>query len=162
MTSQEVTGLVMTIAMVVGIIGCSGLIFAATALGIFFLFKRISGSQKEAARQRAQFLQTGLAAKATVLKLATQSMRISMRGYGGAQKTSLTLQVHPGPGIPESYTVQISPMIPDMAMPQIQPQAEIRVKVSPTDRDKVMIDFEAMGFSGLENFALDGLKGLGL
>jgi hypothetical protein len=148
--APEELGLAMTIVMFVGIVGFIGLMFVVGGLGTFFLMKKLKPSRQS----NDLTLQTGLAAKATVLKMATQSMRVSIRGYGGAQKLSLTVQVHSGPEIPEPYTTQFTPMVPDIAMPRIQPQAEILCKVSRTDRDKVVIDFEAMGYSGLENFAL--------
>ncbi len=90
-----------------------------------------------AARER-RILQTGRAARATVVSLGENSaggvVTVNDQPY-----LNLVLEVRDGVRPP--YTVSMDLVIPRVAVPQFQPGAVIAVKVDPNDPAAVVIDW---------------------
>jgi hypothetical protein len=91
---------------------------------------------------RAKLRATGLPGRATVLSIGELS--------GGTVTVndqpllSLTLEVESSFGDP--YVVAFETVVPRYAVPRVQPGEKVPVKIDPNDRQRVAVDWGAMGY----------------
>lgn len=130
----------MTIALVIGSVLCTLVI---SGLSMFMAFKVLRKVFQGSAQNNA-ILQNGLPGTARVMQLGAGGMTMLVGGQRSVQ-LAMTLEVQLGDGSPP-YQAQLSAMIPEIAMPRIQPGQEVPVKVDPANRAQVAIDLRAMGY----------------
>lgn len=111
--------------------------------GMYFLLRPVFDVFK-GMRARATLRAVGRPGRATVLSLGGPS--------GGGTVTvndqpllSLTLEVDDGFGS-SPYVVAFDTVVPRYAVPHIQPGETVPVKIDPNDRQRVAVDWGAMGY----------------
>ena len=108
----------------------SGVVMVGVA---FFVMPQFTGMMKDATGMvdglaaKAQLAQTGLPASAQVLAVQQTGVMVNYN-----PEVLATLQVtHPHTGA--AYQVQAKSVVPQIAIPQIQPGAHIQVRINPTN-----------------------------
>lgn len=127
------------VVQVLAIVSAAGMFLT----GMYFLLRPVFDVFK-GMNARAKLRATGLPGRAVVRGLGGPS--------GGGTVTindqpllSLTLEVEDGLGDP--YVVAFDTVVPRYAVARIQPGETIPVKVDPNDRQRVAVDWGAMGFA---------------
>ena len=141
----------MSIMFIVITVVSVGIGLAVTAVSLFFVFKVLSGLNKQS-QQSQQLLQTGVPGQATVMQMGAAGMTVS-QGARRSVQMNLVLQVqlahNPSDyrqGPPAPYQVQTALMVPEIAMPRLQPGSTVPVRVDPQNPQQVAIDFQGMGY----------------
>ena len=127
------------VVQVLSIVSAAGMFLT----GMYFLLRPVFDVFK-GMNARAKLRAVGHPGRATVISLGGPS--------GGGTVTindqpllSLTLEVEDGFGDP--YVVAFDTVVPRYAVAQIQPGATVPVKIEPNDRQRVALDWGAMGYS---------------
>jgi hypothetical protein len=127
------------VVQVLSIVSAAGMFLT----GMYFLLRPVFDIFR-GMNARAKLRATGLPGRAVVRSLGGPS--------GGGTVTvndqpllSLTLEITDGFGDP--YVVSFDTVVPRYAVPQIQPGENIPVKIDPNDRQRVAVDWGAMGYS---------------
>ena len=129
-----------------GIAFVFGMIVAAAA--VVFSIRAMTGNTGPQKRY-AVLIATGRAGQATVQQVGAGNMAVTM-GAIRHVKMQLVLQVQLAPDqggqSPAPYVVQMSALIPEIAIAKIQPGEPVPVKVDWNNPSEVVIDFAAMGY----------------
>ena len=134
---------VMTVVMV-AFSACIAIV--ATVVPLFFVFKLFSKLNANKQDNDA-IIQNGMPATAKILAMGQGGMTATM-GVQRSIQMQLTLEIHGLQHSPEPYSIHMTTMVPEMALARVQPQQEIPVKVDIADRNRVAIDYAAMGYLG--------------
>ncbi len=122
---------------VAAVISAAGMFVAGMYLilrPVFDVFRGMSS--------RAKLRATGLPGNATVLSIGESSEGTVT--VNDQPLLSLTLEITDGFGSP--YVVAFETIVPRYAVPQIQPGQTVPVKIDPNDRQRVAVDWGAMGY----------------
>lgn len=123
-------------------------IIASTGVMLFFTARLLSQASAQR-KARLELMATGVPAQATVQQLSVRDVT-TQQGAHRALQLSLMLEVEaldlPGRGPQPSYTTTITTMVPEIAVPRVQPQCQIPVRVDPDDTGRIAIDLVAMGY----------------
>ncbi|UCE26064.1 MAG: hypothetical protein JSW52_06775 [Candidatus Coatesbacteria bacterium] len=104
---------------------------------IFFgMFFGASAPLRRATRETRRVLATGRPAKAVVKRISESSLGATVT-INDQPYLNLTLEIHDEYSDP--YVVSFDTIVPRAEVPQVQPGAEIAVKVDPMDPEKVAI-----------------------
>jgi hypothetical protein len=112
------------------LVGTIVLLFASV---VFFLVQLSNATNKRLA-YAAKVRQTGLAAQAQVVSVRT------LEDHDSGPKCELTLMIFQG-NVP-SYQVRIWDFIDFILIPRVQPGLMVPVKIDPSYREGVVLDFE--------------------
>ena len=106
---------------------------ARTQLSMFEKMLGDASAMVDGYAAQAQLAQTGLPAQATI-ESAQQTG--TMVNYNPEVRFSLKL-THPNTGV--EYTVEMTSVVPQIAIPQVQPGAQVPVRVDPDDPQRVAL-----------------------
>jgi hypothetical protein len=109
--------------------------------GMYFILRPVFDMLRDMGA-RAQLRATGMPGRGTVVSLGESSQGVVT--INDQPLLSLTLEVEDGFGSP--YVVSFETVVPRYAVPQIQPGEVIPVKIDPNDRQRVAVDWGALGY----------------
>lgn len=122
------------------IIALVGIPVLLTFFFVFKFFRKPFASFFGGSKDTRRILATGRPARARVLQIGESSL-------GGTitvnNQPFVNLQVEIEDGTDAPYTTSIDTIIPRTAIPQFQPGAVIPVKIDPTDKLKIAIDWQS-------------------
>jgi hypothetical protein len=107
--------------------------------GLFFVFRMLAGLTR-GEKERQRLLQTGVPAHARVLQVSMGGMTVTT-GVHRQLQLNLSIEVH-RPGAPP-YPAQITSLVSELQLPQVQPGAWLAVRVDPVNAQGIAI--EALG-----------------
>jgi hypothetical protein len=118
----------------------------AASVGIFLtalsiLLRPVFGAWK-GIRDQAKIRAVGVPAQAVVRSIGESSQGTVT--VNTQPLLALTLEINDGYGAP--YAVSFETIVPRYALPRVQPGDTIPVKIDPNDRQRVAVDWGAMGY----------------
>lgn len=132
------------LALTAGII-CFSLVITAVAVAVpLFIFFKVFKGMGNNSKANQQILAYGIPADATVKTLGMGGMTMSV-GVSRSLQVQLQLEVRKSTG-EAPYTAHLSTMVPELAIPSLQPGSSIPVKVDSNNPNSIAIDLPSMGY----------------
>jgi hypothetical protein len=126
------------VVQVMAVVSTAGMFLA----GMWLILAPVFGMLKNVS-DRARLSATGLPGRAKVLSVGESAEGIVT--INDQPLLTLTLEVEGAFGGP--YVVSFETVVPRYAVPRVQPGETVPVKIDPNDRQRVAVDWGAMGFS---------------
>ncbi len=114
-----------------------GVVLLTTVLPMVFVFRRVFGGMRRQAAETQRLLQVGIPASAQIHGVQMGGMTVTT-GVHRHLQLMIQLQVH-APGRPP-YMAQLTSMISELQIPQIQPGAMVQVRIDPANPMKLALE----------------------
>lgn len=112
----------------------------ATVIPMAFVLRRVFGGMATQQAETQRLLQTGMPAFARVMGVRMGGMTVTTGAHRHLQLV-MQLEVHP-PGRPP-YAAQLTALVSELQIPQLQPGATVQVRIDPANPAKLAL--EAVG-----------------
>ena len=115
----------------------SSIVLLTTVLPMVLVFRRVFGGMRRQAAETQRLLQVGIPAPAQILGVQMGGMTVTT-GVHRHLQLMIQLQVQ-APGRPP-YMAQLTSMISELQIPQIQPGAIVQVRIDPANPMKLALE----------------------